>query len=238
MISIDGAALRYESETALQNLTLQVQPGEMLSIIGPSGCGKTSLLYAVAGLRELTRGSIQIDREALPCGLLFQDDRLLPWLTATENITLGIRTTPDMNSAQQARQLMQTLNISEQADKFPAQLSGGQRQRVALARMLIRRPRLLLLDEPFASLDEQTRELLQNELLQYIRQHAMTMLLVTHSIAEAVYLGKRIVVMKKASIHSELANPVHPDPTARDHADFYTMVRELRRRLQSAAEAV
>ncbi|MFW6363756.1 MAG: ABC transporter ATP-binding protein [Spirochaeta sp.] len=232
MLDIQSATICYGTETAVENFSLKITAGEMVSIVGPSGCGKTSLLYAAAGLRKLQHGTIQLETTRDRCGLIFQDDRLLPWLTIRKNILLGAyNVSPD-----ELDLLLNTLRIHNHAHKYPNQLSGGQRQRAAMARMLIRKPELLLLDEPFASLDEQTREDLQQELLYYVQSHHITMLLVTHSISEAVFLGGRIVIMQQAGFFHELENLTHLDPAAREQTAYYDTIRAVRAQLTAATD--
>ncbi|AFG37903.1 ABC transporter ATP-binding protein [Spirochaeta africana] len=239
LLTVENACLQYPGEFALSGVSLELCAGEMASIVGHSGCGKTSLLYAIAGLRQLDSGTIHLHTDSGRCGLMFQDDRLLPWLTIQENCLLGLpasrqRTDTAVGHQEDCTRLLQTLRLSAHAGKYPDQLSGGQRQRAALARMLIRRPQLLLLDEPFAALDEQTREHLQDELLSYVGIHGITLLLVTHSVTEAVYLGSRIMIMGKSRFHAELRNPCHLHPDARDQAAFFETVRQVRTCLAAA----
>lgn len=221
MLSIQDAEVKYGNKVAFSHFSLEVEVGDMVSIIGKSGCGKTSLLYAVASLLPLSEGSIAAPDE---CSIMFQQDRLLPWKCALDNVNLGLPR--EMKS--QAEQLLALVGLTEKAESYPKQLSGGERQRVALARSLIRKPRLLLLDEPFASLDEQTRERLQDEVKAYVQAHRITLVLVTHSIREAVFMGKRIVVMTSGGISYEAENPFHALADLRSRTEAFELERKLR----------
>lgn len=235
MLSLENISLKYGHETAIKELNLSVEFGDKIGIIGPSGCGKTSLLYAIAGLRPLYQGRIKRGFVNSDCGIMFQDDRLLPWLSVRENIKLGLTETEEQSYSNHD-ELYSMLGLQDQLEKYPTQLSGGQRQRAALARMLIRKPGLMLLDEPFAALDEQSREDLQQELLEYLQRHNSTLILVTHSIAEAVFLGNRIIIMKKAGIYHEAQNSCHLKANARDTDEFYEGVKYIRAKLKQAMQ--
>jgi len=186
-------------------LDLSVEAGTFLSILGPSGCGKSTLLRVVADLIDPIGGSIRVlggdphaARSRRDVGFVFQDSTLLPWRTVRDNIRLPLeigRGSLTREIADRTDDLLSLMALSGLADRFPHQLSGGQRQRVAIARALLGEPKLLLMDEPFGALDEITRDRLNDELLALWRNSGMTILFVTHSIAEAVYLGERVVVM-------------------------------------------
>ena len=227
ILSIDSAQVCYKSYTAFSDFSLQVAPGEMVSIIGKSGCGKTSLLYAIAGLVPTNSGTIDLEGGTKQCSLMFQQDRLLPWKRVIDNIIVGL----SKDQKAEAEELLELMGLSEKTYSYPNQLSGGERQRVALMRSLIRRPRLLLLDEPFASLDEQTREHLQDEVKAYVRSHHMTMILVTHSILEAVFMGERIAVMTKRGISYETVNPYHDLKDLRLRPEPFILEQTLREKL-------
>jgi ABC-type nitrate/sulfonate/bicarbonate transport system ATPase subunit len=229
MLTIHNARMDYPGHTAFSQFSLTVGTGEMVSVIGKSGCGKTSLLYAITGLIELTEGSIQVDGGPQAIGIMFQQDRLLPWRTVLENVLLGLGIGAD--NKDRGEQLLQRMGLADKGKKYPDQLSGGERQRVALVRALIRRPRLLLLDEPLGSLDEQNRERLQDEIKAYVLEHGMTLLMVTHSIQEAVYMGSRILIMTPVGIPFETHNPWHVDPDLRNRDEFFALGRTLRAKL-------
>ena len=194
-----------ETVSVLGGVNLTVAAGEFLSIIGPSGCGKSTLLRVVADLLDPLSGEIQIlgkspsaARREREVGFVFQDPTLLPWRTVTANIELpraiGGRRAADAPEGRSA-ELAKMLGIDELGNRYPRQLSGGQRQRVAIARALLTEPKLLLMDEPFGALDEITRDRLNDELLSLWRRTGTTILFITHSIMEAVYLGQRVLVL-------------------------------------------
>lgn len=197
-----------ETVTVLPDVTLRVPEGEFLTILGPSGCGKSTLLRVVANLLEPLDGTITVlgespsdIRKKRQTGFVFQDATLLPWRNVTNNIRLpacvGGRLARPINVSR-INEILSLLGLEELGDRFPNQLSGGQRQRVAIARALIDEPRILLMDEPFGALDEITRDRLNDELLNIWRATGTTILFVTHSIEEAVYLGQRILVLGTA----------------------------------------
>jgi sulfonate transport system ATP-binding protein len=186
----------------LDDVTLRVRPGEFVSVLGASGCGKSTLLRLIAGLDSGYSGAIMTGGErvrdtSLERGIVFQDHRLFPWLTASQNILAALRNAPltsrQKNEAVAGHIALVGLEGFENA--YPHQLSGGMAQRVAIARGLVNRPRVLLLDEPFGALDALTRNRLQNELQRIWERERITMILVTHDVDEAVYLGERVITM-------------------------------------------
>jgi NitT/TauT family transport system ATP-binding protein len=188
---------------ALDRVSLTVSDGKFVSIVGPSGCGKSTLLQIIGGLATATSGEILIDgvRIAAPhpdkIGIVFQEPLLLPWKSALENVEfpLALRGEPKEARTARARDLLALVGLADFAHSLPHQLSGGMRQRVAIARGLVRKPRLLLMDEPFAALDEQTRTRMWGEFLQIRAASRATIVFVTHSLVEAVYLADEILVM-------------------------------------------
>ena len=224
MLTICDAQVCYGAHSAFSHFSLNAKRGEMISIVGKSGCGKTSLLYAIAGLIPLSQGSITIGGGSTNCSLMFQQDRLLPWKKVEENVMLGL----GPESREYAQLLLGLVGLGHRRNSYPSQLSGGERQRVALARSLVRKPGLLLLDEPFASLDEQTRERLQEEIKAYVKTHGITLLVVTHSIKEAVFMGERIIVMTKQGLSYETANPYHEYEDIRSNVGAFSLEKELR----------
>ncbi|MFN5452098.1 ABC transporter ATP-binding protein, partial [Bradyrhizobium sp.] len=187
---------------ALGNVSFEVRPGEFLVLVGPSGCGKTTLLDLIDGLSLADGGSILIDGvpvkgPGLDRGIVFQQYALFPWKTAKGNIEFGLeaRGVPKAERAARAAHFLDLVDLADFGDRYPHQLSGGMKQRIAIARALSYDPEVLLMDEPFAALDAQTRERLQDETLRIWRQTGKTIVFITHSIAEAVYLGQRVLVM-------------------------------------------
>ena len=191
--------------TAIENLSLSVSDGEFVAIVGQSGCGKSTLLKAIDGLLPVAAGQIEIDgiRVTKPSprkAMVFQDGRLLPWRSVLGNITLPLegRGVPKREAHERAMALIDRVGLTRFAKAFPNQLSGGMQQRVNLARALIVNPQVLLLDEPFAALDAQTREYMQQELLNIWERDRVTAIFVTHQIDEAIFLADRVLVLSSS----------------------------------------
>ena len=180
---------------ALADVSLTVRPGEFVALLGPSGCGKSTLLRLAAGLETPDAG--RIDRPDRDIGFVFQDPTLMPWGTAADNVALPLRfaRTPDRDIAPRVAEALARVGLADRAAAFPRELSGGMRMRVSIARALVTRPRLLLMDEPFAALDEIGRFRLDADLLRLKARDGWTTLFVTHSVYEAVFLASRVVVM-------------------------------------------
>jgi NitT/TauT family transport system ATP-binding protein len=193
---------RGESVEALHDVSIQVGAGEFVSIVGASGCGKTTLLRIVDGLVAPTRGAIRVNGQPVSGpgpdrGFVFQQDALFPWRTVLDNVVFGLEVQgrAKRETRERANGFLQLVGLTGFEHLFPHELSGGMRQRANLARALTIDPDVLLMDEPFASLDAQTREIMQSELLRIWRSNKKTVLFVTHQIDEAVYLSDRVVVM-------------------------------------------
>jgi NitT/TauT family transport system ATP-binding protein len=216
MIELKSVTFSYPHTPPLfDNFSLTISRGETWAILGPSGCGKTTLLYLLAGLRGPASGQISIEGEILTrprprTGLILQDYGLLPWSTVRANVELGLRvrdfygedgkhTPVNFQPGNNVAYWFERLGITEVADQFPSQISGGQRQRAAIARTLALEPDLLLMDEPFSSLDAITRGDLQNLTLTLCSEQNLTLVIVTHAIEEAVGLGKRILLLSRAA---------------------------------------
>ncbi len=188
--------------TALEGIDLDISAGEFVVIVGPSGCGKSTLLDLLGGLSEPDAGRILLDGAPVDGpgrdrGIVFQQYALLPWRTALGNVEFGLEATgvPRAGRAARAEEYLELVGLAEFADRHPHELSGGMKQRVAIARSLAYDPDVLLMDEPFAALDAQTRESLQDELLRIWRRTGKTIVFITHGIDEAVYLGQRVAVL-------------------------------------------
>jgi NitT/TauT family transport system ATP-binding protein len=208
-LELRGVSLEHVNERTrqilpvLQGVDLKVYEGELVCLVGPSGCGKTTLLNAVDGLMPIAGGSILVDGRAIDGpgpdrAMVFQADSLFPWRTVIQNVMYGLelqRRLPQREIRERALALVQLVGLSGFADHYPHELSGGMRQRVNIARALAMEPQLLLLDEPFAALDAQTREFMQVELLKILARTRTTALFVTHQIGEAVFLSTRVVVL-------------------------------------------
>jgi NitT/TauT family transport system ATP-binding protein len=188
---------------ALGPLDLELREGEFFAVVGPSGCGKSTLLEIIAGLTVASDGSAEFEGRAIAgqapdgIGVVFQEDASLPWLNVTDNVAFSLRRSglPAAERQQRVRDVLALVGLSDFATSYPAQLSGGMRQRVCIARTLVMRPRLILLDEPFGALDQQTRLLMGDELLRMWRETRATVFLITHALDEATMLADRIGVM-------------------------------------------
>jgi NitT/TauT family transport system ATP-binding protein len=208
LIEIEGLGLAYRSRRdkishgALIDINLTVYRGEFVSVVGPSGCGKSTLLYLLAGLLQKSEGSARINGNEVTGpgtdrGLVMQSYALVPWRTVQKNVELGleIKHVPKAERIESARYFIDLVGLSDYAGRYPHELSGGMKQRIAIARALAFDPDVLLMDEPFAAVDEQTRGFLHNELLRIWKATRKTIIFVTHSIEEAVYLSDRVAVM-------------------------------------------
>ncbi len=224
-IVIDGVSKAFGSVQALVDIRLRVRAGEFLSVIGPSGCGKTTLLKAIAGLVSIDAGRVVVGSRVVrgpgrECSVVFQDFALLPWATVERNVEFGLllRGVPGAERAATARRTIAKVGLAGFEQSYPAQLSGGMQQRVGLARALAVNPQVLLMDEPFASIDEQTRRVFQDDLLGLWSEERKTVVLVTHSMEEAIYLSDRVVVLspRPGRIHQVLDVPL---PRPREAAD-------------------
>jgi NitT/TauT family transport system ATP-binding protein len=188
---------------ALDDLNLVVEPGEFVTVVGPSGCGKSTILDLVAGLSRPTGGEVLVNDEVitgpgLDRSVVFQQYTLLPWRTAQSNVEFALEAHGGLSKAERAeraRDYLDLVGLTEFANRLPGELSGGMKQRVAIARSLCYEPGVLLMDEPFGALDAQTRESLQEELLEIWRRTGTTVVFITHDIEEAVFLGQRVAVM-------------------------------------------
>ncbi|HET7833160.1 MAG TPA: ABC transporter ATP-binding protein [Gallionella sp.] len=196
--------VRGESLPVLDDISLSIRPGEFVSIVGSSGCGKSTLLKLIIGLENDYQGELLLDGKrisgtSLERGIVFQEHRLFPWLTVEQNIGIGLLNNTKLTEAEKRKSVqehIELVGLQDFAQAYPYQLSGGMSQRVAIARALVNRPEVLLLDEPFGALDAFTRAYLQYELQHIWEKEGITMILVTHDVEEAVYLGDRIVVMQ------------------------------------------
>lgn len=232
---------------AVAGVSLEVPAGQFLALLGPSGCGKSTLLRIVAGLEEPTGGTVRLSDP--PTGrrrdvaFVFQDPHLLPWRTVLQNaaLPLELHGISRLERLAAARDALAQVGLTDAVDRYPAQLSGGMRMRVSLARAVVTRPKLLLLDEPFAALDEITRQQLDEQLRALWWQSGMTILFVTHSIGEAVFLAERAIVFSarpaRVRLDRTIDLPTDRDAMLRTRPEFAAQTREMFAALRLSAEA-
>lgn len=242
LVSFQHVRKTWQQVTALQNFSLDIAAGELVVLVGSSGCGKSTLLRMLVGLEEATQGEIRISGERVTGvgkarGIVFQEPRLFPWLSVIDNVMLGLADEKLSRAAkrQRAREMLARVQLSDFERALPAQLSGGMAQRVAIARGLVARPQILMLDEPFGALDALTRHTLQQALLQIHRSEGTTTLLVTHDVEEAVALADRVVVLSpRPGRIREVVSLALPHPRQRDDAAFADACRHIRNLITSA----
>ncbi|WP_104477836.1 ABC transporter ATP-binding protein [Actinokineospora auranticolor] len=240
MLEVRGLGHTYRGKdgthTAIDGLEFTVDPGELVCVVGPSGCGKSTLLRTISGLIKPTRGSVSlhgnpVDGVPSDLSVVFQDysRSLFPWLSVTKNVEFPLRKLTRRNRTTRAAEALAAVGLDGAGRKYPWQLSGGMQQRVAIARALAYRPSLLLMDEPFASVDAQTRFELEDLLLRVRREQDTTVLLVTHDIDESVYLGDRVLVLSKspATVVADLDVPLgqHRDQITTRSSDAFVDLR-------------
>ncbi len=246
IVEFHDVVKRYgDGPVILDRINLSAEPGEFISLIGPSGCGKSTLLRLIAGLSPVTNGALTVDGRtpeaaATELAFVFQEPTLLPWLNVAGNVELAerLRGIPAARRAETRRRVLDLVRLGDRAEAYPRQLSGGQKMRVSLARALSLTPKILLLDEPFGALDEMTREHLNEELLAIRQQQAWTAFFVTHSVAEAVFLSSRVVVLsaRPGRVHREVRIDL-PYPRTADtrlSPAYQELVAQLSRTLRSA----
>ncbi len=233
---------QQEKVTALEDVSLTVKQGEVCSIIGPSGCGKTTLIYILSGIINEYEGSVFIQgltpkQHMGKLGLILQDYGLLPWKTVRQNVSLGleIRKKNKKEITEKVDDVIHQVGLYELINHYPSQLSGGQRQRVAIARAISMETKVLLMDEPFSALDAISREETQEAFLELWRKTEMTVVVVTHSIEEAVFLGNKVLILSSSPgrIIYDISNPHQGNIHLRSHPDFQNICSEIRRRLRS-----
>lgn len=246
IISIQNLSKRFNSKEnitvdALKNINLDVEENDFICIVGPSGCGKSTLLRIIAGLEDATEGKINYKGKELleptsEIGMVFQNYSLLPWRTVIDNISLGLefKREDKRTRLEVASKYLELINMQKFANAYPYELSGGMQQRVAIARALANDPQVLLMDEPFGALDAHTRIILQKELLRIWEQNKKTVLFVTHSVDEAVYLSDKIVIM--SSNPGEIKEMVNVDmerPRDRGDIEYATITSRILKMLES-----
>jgi len=236
-LRISGLGKSFGKTCVLRDISFELPAGASLSIIGPSGCGKSTLLSMVAGLTKADEGHILLP-ENCRSAFILQDYGLFPWKTVRDNLALPLQLqgTGRKERFEAAQAMLEELGLGGLAHRYPVQLSGGQRQRVAIGRALISRPDLLLMDEPFAALDAITREHLQNQLLDVWKRRRMSFMLVTHNVAEAVFLGRYIMVLggKPAGNVLWVENPCFGDASSRNSDVYFFLIRQVHEALEDA----
>lgn len=249
IVAFNHVAKRYgDGPVVLEGINFEAAPGDFISLIGPSGCGKSTLLRLIAGLSPVTGGALTVNGRtpedaAAELAFVFQEPTLLPWLNVGHNVEVAqkLRGVPNPARRDARRRALELVRLSGRDAAFPRQLSGGQKMRVSLARALTLEPKILLLDEPFGALDEMTREHLNEELLDIREQQAWTAFFVTHSVAEAVFLSNRILVMSAnpGRIHREVRVdfPYPRTEATRLSRPYHDLVSEVSRLLRSVESA-
>jgi NitT/TauT family transport system ATP-binding protein len=226
---------------ALQDINLDIGPSEFLTIIGQSGCGKSTLLNLIAGFEQASAGAIHLDGEPITQpgpdrGVVFQEYALFPWLTVRDNVAFGLRErgVPAQERSAKVMEQIEAVGLSGFEGRYPHELSGGMRQRVAIARVLVTEPKSLLMDEPFAALDAQTRSVMQQELLAVWQRNQRSVVFITHNIEEAVFLGDRIVVMASRPGRIKTVVPIKlPRPRDVTSPEFNRYRRDINALLQN-----
>jgi NitT/TauT family transport system ATP-binding protein len=216
-IELRAVSKRFRNAAvAIEGISLSVERGEFVTFLGPSGCGKSTLLKLVSGLSSVSSGAVRVngmtpEDARSHVSFIFQDATLLPWRTVEQNVGLGMELEHAARPARVERvaQMLDLVTLSHVAKRYPRQLSGGMKMRVSIARALVSRPRILLMDEPFAALDEMTRDRLNEELLRLYDEQKWTVLFVTHSVAEAIFLSTRVVIL--AAHPGRVAHEIHVD---------------------------
>jgi NitT/TauT family transport system ATP-binding protein len=250
MLEVTGLTRAYAAHVAIEQVSFQVAQGEIVAIVGPSGCGKSTLLRCVAGLIRPTSGQVVLEGRSVTrvpdrLGVVFQDysRSLYPWLSVRDNVALPLRRAVRGRAARRAAALaaLESVGLASSAGQYPWQLSGGMQQRVAIARALAYDPVLLLMDEPFGSLDAQTREDLEDLVLRVRAERGITILLVTHDIDESVYVGDRVVVLTRGPGRVRAEIPVSlPGPrdqiATKETREFARLRTEVSRLVRSDSE--
>ncbi|CAM4242452.1 ABC transporter ATP-binding protein [Lederbergia lenta] len=240
-LHVAGISKSFGDVNVLKQLDLSVQKGEFLSIVGRSGCGKSTFLRLLAGLDKPTTGEIELEQQIIrginpQVRVMFQDSRLLPWLTVIENVELGLDKVDEAKGKtemrKQAADMLEQVGLKGRENEWPHVLSGGQKQRVSLARALISKPKLLLLDEPLGALDAFTRLEMHQLILNLWEEHKFTAFLVTHDVAEAISLADRVLLLEEGNIAMDL-NVAIKRPRERDNHEVTELEKKVIHRVMN-----
>jgi NitT/TauT family transport system ATP-binding protein len=245
MLHLTAVGRHFDTVEALRDVSLNIAAGDFVALLGPSGCGKSTLLRLIAALDQPDTGTLTWDANHQPTpgeiGFVFQDATLLPWASAADNVFLPLRLrgVRREQATSQVADALHRVGLTGFEYAQPRQLSGGMRMRVSIARALVTRPRLLLMDEPFAALDEFTRHKLQEDLLILWQELGCTVVFVTHSIYEAAFLARRVVLMtpRPGRVDHEIASPLRPGPEARLDPAYASLVAQITREMAQALAA-
>lgn len=242
IIRMDRVSKKFGKDVlAVDDMTLTINEGDFVTFLGPSGCGKSTALKMIAGLLPVTAGAIDItppeETSEQDLAFVFQEPTLMPWSTVFENVYLPLRLAKISRKDAEARvrEALEEVGLSRFAKSYPRELSGGMKMRVSIARAMVTRPRILLMDEPFAALDEMTRSKLNNDILRLSVEHGLTVIFVTHSVFESVYLSNRIVVM--AARPGRVATEIIPE-SAWPRTEEYRVSTEFSIEAKRASEAL
>lgn len=239
-----------KSLTVLDNINLQIQPRELVCLVGASGCGKSTLLNIMAGLIPPSTGQVLVDGECVTGrpgsdrGMVFQGYTLYPWLTVAQNVAFGLqlRKMPKAEQRERVAYFLNVVGLTQFAQAYPKQLSGGMKQRVAIARALANEPALLLMDEPFGALDAQTKEQMQQFLLELWEQTHVTIVMITHDVEEAIYLSQRVYVMAtrpgRIKLELPIQLPEHRDLEIKLSTEFLNIKRDIIHALRDQDELI
>ncbi|HEY1921226.1 MAG TPA: ABC transporter ATP-binding protein [Tepidisphaeraceae bacterium] len=249
-LELQGVSKRFgtalDADAALENITLECRPGEFVVVVGPSGSGKSTLLNIAAGMTKADRGTARLDGELISApgpdrAMVFQEHGLFPWLTAAQNVEFGLKMAGILlaERAERVDDALRMVHLAASADKLVHELSGGMKQRISIARALVMNPAVLLMDEPFAALDAQTRTLLHHQLQSLWVKTQKTILFVTHSVGEAVRLADRIIVLHThpGRIRKEICVDL-PHPRKFDSSDISELVKLVRREIEDEVNRV